>query len=67
MFKLDLVVSRACGDQDVGSRDRDTGGTRASCEITGDTPNGIVDGEFRQQPFEIPKYLPITIATGAIP
>jgi hypothetical protein len=67
MFKFDLVVSRACGDQDVSSRDRDTGGTRASCEIKGGTPNCIVDGEFRQQPFEIPKYLLITIATGAIP
>ena len=67
MFKFDLVVSRACGDQDVSSRDRDTGGTRASCEIKGCTPNCIVDCEFRQQPFEIPKYLLITIATGAIP
>lgn len=67
MFKPDLVVSRACGDQYVGSRDRDTGGTRASCELKGGTPNCIVDGEFRQQPFEIPKYLLITIATGAIP
>jgi hypothetical protein len=67
MFKLDLVVSRACGDQDVSGRDRDTGGTRASCEIKGFVPNCIVDGEFRQKPFEIPKYLLITIATGAIP
>jgi hypothetical protein len=62
-----LVLSRAGGDQDVSSRDRDTGGTRASREIKGGTPNGIVDGEFRQQPFEIPKYLLITIASSAIP
>jgi hypothetical protein len=67
MFELDLVVSRACGDQDVSSRDRDTGGTRASCEIIGGTPNRIVNGEFRQQPFEISKYLSVTIATCAIP
>ncbi|HWX33017.1 MAG TPA: hypothetical protein VNZ53_37005 [Steroidobacteraceae bacterium] len=67
MFKLDFVVSRARGDQDVSSRDRDTGGTRASCEIKGGTPNCIVDGEFRQQPFEIPQYPLITIATSAIP
>ncbi len=67
MFKLDLVVSRACSDQDVSGGDRDTGGTRASCEIKGSTPNCVVDGEFRQQPFEIPKYLPFTIATCAIP
>jgi hypothetical protein len=67
MFEFNLVVSGACGDQDVSSRDRDTGGTRASCEIIGGTPNCIVDGEFRQQPFEISKYLPITIATRAIP
>lgn len=67
MFKLGLVVSRACGDQDVSSRDRDAGGTRASCEIKGGTPNCNVDGEFRQQPFEIPEYLLITIAAGAIP
>jgi hypothetical protein len=67
MIKRDLVVSRACGDQDVSSRDRDTGGTRASCEIKGGTPNCIVDGQFRQQPFEIPKYPLITIATSAIP
>jgi len=63
MFELDLVVSRACCDQDVSGRNRDTGGTRASCEIIGGTPNCIVDGEFRQQPFEIPKYLLIAIAT----
>jgi hypothetical protein len=67
MLKVDSVVSRACGDQDVSSRDRDAGGTRASCEIKGCTPNCIVDGEFRQQPFEIPKHLLITIATGTIP
>ena len=67
MFEFNVVVSRACGDQDVCSRDRDTGGTCASCEIKGGTPNCIVDGEFRQQPFEISKYLPITIATRAIP
>jgi hypothetical protein len=67
MFELNLVVLRTCGNQDVSSRDRDTGGTRASCEIIGGTPNCIVDGEFRQQPFEISKYLPITIATRAIP
>ena len=67
MFELNLVVSGACGDQDVSSRDRDTGGTRASCEIKGCAPNCIVDGEFRQQPFEISKYLLITIATRAIP
>jgi hypothetical protein len=67
MFEFDLVVSRACGNQDVSSRDRDTGGTRASCEIIGGAPNSIIDGEFRQQPFEISKYLPITIAAGTIP
>jgi hypothetical protein len=67
MFKLDLVVSRACGDQNVSNRDRDTGGTRASREIKGVAPNGFVDGEFRQQPFEIPKHPLIAIATCAIP
>ncbi len=67
MFKLDLVVSRARGDQNVSGRDRDTGGTRAACEIKGVAPNCIVDGEFRQQPFEIPKYLLIAIATCAVP
>lgn len=67
MFEFDLVVAGACGDQDVSSRDRDTGGTRASCEIISGTPNGIVDGEFRQEPFEISQYFPITIATRAIP
>jgi hypothetical protein len=67
MFKLDLVMSRACGDQNVSSRDRDTGGTGAPCEIKGLAPNRIVDGEFRQQPFEISKYLLITIASCAIP
>jgi len=67
MFKLDLVVSRACGDQDVSSRDRDTGGTRTSCEIKGGIPNCTVDGEFGQKPFEIPKNFLITIATSAIP
>jgi hypothetical protein len=67
MFKFDLVMSRACGDQDVSSRDRDTGGTRASREIKGGTPNCIVDGEFRQQPFEIPEYPLITVASSAIP
>jgi hypothetical protein len=45
MFKLDLVVSRACGDQDVSSRDRDTGGTRASCEIKGGTSSPPSAGE----------------------
>ena len=67
MFKLDLVASRACGDQDVSSRDQDTGGTRATCEIKGGTPNCIVDGEFREQPFEILKNPLFTIATSAIP
>jgi hypothetical protein len=67
MLEFDLVVSGACSDQDIRSRDRDTGGTRASCEIIGGTPNCIVDDEFRQQPFEISKYFPITIATRAIP
>jgi hypothetical protein len=67
MFKLDLVVSRARGDQDVTGRDRDTSRTRASREIKGRTPNCIIDAEFRQQPFEILKYFPITIATCAIP
>jgi hypothetical protein len=67
MFELDLVVSRACGDQDVSSWDRATRGTRASCKVKGGTPNCIVDGEFRQQPFEIPQYLLITIATRTIP
>jgi hypothetical protein len=61
------MVPRACRDQDISSRDTDTGGTRAPCEIIGGAPNCIVDGEFRQQPFEIPEYLLITIATGAIP
>ena len=67
MFEFNVVVSRACGDQDVSSRDRDTGGTRASCEIKGGTPNCTIDGEFWQKPFEIPEYLLITIATSAIP
>ncbi len=67
MFELNLVVSGAGGDQDISSRDRDTGGTCASCEIIGGTPNCVVDGEFRQQPFEISKYLLITITTRAIP
>ena len=67
MFKLDLVVSRACGDQDISSRDRDAGGTRASCEIKGGIPNCIVDGEFRQQSFEILKYFLVTIAACTIP
>ena len=67
MFKLDLMVMRACSDQDVSGGDRDTGGTRAACQIKGGTPNGVVDGEFRQQPFEIPKYLLISIAACAIP
>jgi len=67
MFKLDLVVSRACGNQDVSSGDRDSGGTRASCEIKGSTPNRVVDAEFRQEPLEVPKYLLITIPTCAIP
>ncbi|MGD0503874.1 MAG: hypothetical protein ABSD02_14120 [Steroidobacteraceae bacterium] len=67
MFKLDLVVSRACGDQDIRGGDRDTGRTRASCEIKGSVPNCIVDGEFRQEPFEIPKYFLVAIATCAIP
>ena len=67
MFKFDLVVSRACGDQNVSSRDRDTGGTGASCEFKGVAPNCIVDGEFRQQPFEIPEYFLITISSCAIP
>jgi hypothetical protein len=48
MFELDLVVSRACGDQDVDSRDRDTGGTRASCEIIGGTPNYNIDSCARR-------------------
>ena len=67
MFELDLVVSRACGDQDVSGGHRDTVRPRASREIKGSTPNCVVDGEFRQQPFEIPKYLLITIAPRAIP
>jgi hypothetical protein len=67
MFELNLVVLRTCGNQDVSSRDRDTGGTRTSCEIAGGTPNRIVDGEFRQDPFEISNYLLVTIATRAIP
>jgi hypothetical protein len=67
MFKLDLVVSRARGDQDVSSGDRDTGGARAPCKIKGGTPNCIVDGEFRQQAIEIPKYFLIAITTCAIP
>jgi len=67
VFKLDLVVSRACGDQDASSRDRDPGGPRAPCEIKAGTPNRLVDGEFRQQSFEIPQYLLVTIATRAIP
>jgi hypothetical protein len=67
MFKLDLVLSRARSDQDVSGGDRDTGGSRASCELKGSTPNCVVNGEFRQQPLEIPQYLLITIATCAIP
>jgi hypothetical protein len=67
MFKLDLMVMRACGDQDVSGGDRDAGGTRASCEIKGSTPNCVVDREFRQQAFEVPQYLLISIATCAIP
>src|SRR5882757_6393689 len=39
MLKLDLVVPCAGGDQDVGGGHRDIGGTRASCEIKGSTPN----------------------------
>ncbi|MGA2777671.1 MAG: hypothetical protein ABSF94_08940 [Steroidobacteraceae bacterium] len=67
MFKLDLVVSRARGDQDISGGDRDTGRTRASCEIEGGIPNCIVDGEFRQEPFKIPKHLLVTIAACATP
>jgi len=67
MFKLYLMVSRACRDQDISGGDRDTGRTRASREVKGGIPNDIVDGEFRQQPFEIPNYLLIAIATCAIP
>jgi hypothetical protein len=67
MFKFDVVVSRACSDQDVGGGYRDTGRARASCEIKGSIPNRVVDVEFRQQPFEIPKYLPVTISPRAIP
>ena len=67
MLKLDFMVPCAGGDQDIGGGDRDTGGTRASCKIKGSTPNGVVDGEFRQQSFEILEHLLITIAAGAIP
>jgi hypothetical protein len=67
MLELDLVVSSTCADQDISSRDRETGGTRPSCEIKGNIPDRVVDGEFRQQPFEISEYLLITIATRAIP
>jgi len=67
MFKLDVVVSCACSDQDVGGGYRDTGRPRASCKIEGSIPNRVVDGEFRQQSFKIPEYLLFTIATRAIP
>jgi hypothetical protein len=67
MFKLDTVVSRACSDQNVGGGHRYTGRPRASCEIKGSIPNCVVDAEFRQQPFEIPEHLLITIAPRAIP
>jgi hypothetical protein len=67
MFKLDPVASRAGGDQDVGGRDRDSCGPRTPSEIEGIAPNRSVDGEFRQQPFEISKYLLVPIAACAIP
>ena len=67
MFKLDLVVSRARGNQDISSRNRDAGGTGASREIKGGIPNCIVDVKFRQQSFEILEYFLITIAASTVP
>ena len=67
MFKLDLMVPRASGNQDIGRRDRNTGGARASRKFKGSAPDCMVDAQFRKQAFEISKHLLVTIATRAIP
>jgi len=67
MLEFNLVLMRACGDQNAGSGNRDTGGTRAPCEIKGGVPDSIVDGELGQESLELPKHLLVTISTRAIP
>jgi hypothetical protein len=67
VFKFDLVLPGARSDQNVNRRNRDTGGTCASRESRGGTPDRIVNGEFRQQPLEILQYFFVSLATRAIP
>lgn len=67
MFELDPVPARTRSNQDVGSRDRNAGGTRTARQIESGIPNSVVDGELRQESLEISKHLLITLAACAIP
>lgn len=67
MFYVNLMMSSAGSDQDVGCGNRESGGTRAACKLKGDTPDRRVNGKFRKQSFKLPEHFSLTIAARPIP
>lgn len=67
MFKIGPVAAGTGGDQQVGRRNRYSGGASTPREIIRGIPDISIDGEFRQQAFKIPEHFFIMVAARSIP
>jgi len=67
VLKSGLMPARAGGDQNVGSRNRDPGGSCPPCQVMRAVPDFTVDEKIGEHALELAQHFPLTLAPRTVP